>query len=132
MNSTEYAQEACKPGVKQTDLNWSLQWCLQPFLTKAHIHNTAIIQVNLCQPQPTVNNSMVLLEQRFTARMSLLTATSASALMRRCYCSQQCYLHHLRVILSNQGSLPKSTAVCAIFAKSTQRAEHCTARSICS
>jgi len=42
--STEYAQEACKPGVKQTDLNWSLQWRLSTF----HTHTTQPLYRSTC------------------------------------------------------------------------------------
>ena len=56
---------------------------------------TAIIHVNLRQPAPPVKNWRILLVQSFTARMSLLTATSAFGLGRRRCSSQQCYLHCL-------------------------------------
>ena len=52
---------------------------------------SAIIQVNQCQLAPLVKNCRILLGQSFTARMPLLTATSASGLGRGCWSSpQQC------------------------------------------
>ena len=42
----------------------------------------AIIQVNLHQPAPPVKNGKILLVQSFTARMPLMTATSAFGLGR--------------------------------------------------
>jgi len=59
---------------------------------------TAIIQVILRLPAPPVRNCWrILLVQSFTARMPLLTATSAIGLGRRRWSShQQCYLHCLR------------------------------------
>jgi len=55
-----------------------------------HRHFMAIIQVNLCQPMPTVKKWKILLEQSLTARMPLLTATSAFRLGRTHYS----FLHH--------------------------------------
>ena len=60
---------------------------------------TDIIQVNMCQLAPPVKNWRILLVQSFTACMSLLTATSAFGLWRRCWSyPQQCYLHCLHAI----------------------------------
>ena len=65
-------------------------------LTQIDLYNSCIIQVNLRQPAPPVKNWRILLVQSFTARMPLLTATSAFGLGRRRWSSpQQCYLHGL-------------------------------------
>jgi len=49
---------------------------------KARLPVTAIIQVNLRQPAPPVKKCRIQLVQSFTARMPLLTATSAFGLGR--------------------------------------------------
>ena len=54
------------------------------------------MQVNLHQPTHPVKNWRILLVQNFTACMTLLAATSAFELGRRCWSSpQQCYPHCL-------------------------------------
>jgi len=66
-------------------------------LTHNNHRFTSITQVNLRQLPPSVKNWRILLVQSFTARMPLLTGTSAFGLGRRRWSSpQQCYLHCLR------------------------------------
>ena len=83
--------------------------CLQPVLQCRSCRkrqptytqqSATILQVNLHYPAPSVKNWRTLLVQSFTAHMPLLTATSASGLGRRCWSSQQCYLHCLHTIMS--------------------------------
>jgi len=51
---------------------------------------------------PPIKNCRILLEQSFTAYMSLLTPTSTSGWRRRCDSSLQWwYLHHLHTMTSN-------------------------------
>ena len=60
--------------------------------------STTIIQVNLHQPAPPVMNWRILLEQSFSARMPLLTATSIIELGRRCWSSpQQHYINTVSI-----------------------------------
>jgi len=113
--------KACSKTLLQQNLaglNWGCQWrmvCVIEWLNyttlrkisgslkasskqtqQHHKHHrfADIIQVNLRWLAPPVKNWRILLVQSFTARIPLLTTTSASRLGRRHWSSpQQCYLH---------------------------------------
>ena len=76
-------------------------FCVQlDLMYKINPRFTAIVQVNLSYPAPPVKNWRIFLVQSFTARMPLLSATSAFELRRiRWSSAQQCYLRCLRTFL---------------------------------
>jgi len=84
--------------IQQAKQNLDIHWYLAGFTDYIHNCFMAIMHADLGSLAPTVENCRSLLQQSFTTRMPLLTATSALGLRRTQQSSPHSVMHIISVL----------------------------------